>query len=416
MDLLLFLGSGVSVESGMPSVGDLTDYVLGKPVTVGDATWRAADSPVLRERYDGPRGVSLAAVHRLLNGLARVDGLYRRRVGRYPARAGGYARSGAIYRGEATYEDLYTLCERVHQSESGMSDNTADDAFVERMVRGVRAMTEGESTDARVEHLSRVAGIARRFIEDAVAELLADRPAIGLDVVARLAAAPWLGRLDVVTLNHDRLVEQVLRGAGVTYADGFGPPDGEVRWFDDATYDAPGVTRRVIKPHGSTDWYPFRPEKGGPYRLGTCAAADPSECRDGRGRRLVPQSPTPSFLTGLGKPVLYHTGPFADLHYRFLEALRGHTTLLVSGYGWGDLVVNHRLLGWLERSRRHALVLFHRNPEALVDRSMLLASKFDNLVETGRFVLDRRWLSEVPPAGIEQAVRKASGSAGGTSE
>jgi hypothetical protein len=70
------------------------------------------------------------------------------------------------------------------------------------------------------------------MIESTVASLLYCTDAKGLDLVSDLAMSDLVDELNIVTLNHDTLVEQVLAANGIDFSDGFGGPDGDVRWFE----------------------------------------------------------------------------------------------------------------------------------------------------------------------------------------
>jgi hypothetical protein len=71
--------------------------------------------------------------------------------------------------------------------------------------------------------------------EDLTKMLFVSRPGEG-DATARLrelAESAEIAQLNIVTLNHDTLVEQFLSASGIAFADGFGTRDGDVRWSDD---------------------------------------------------------------------------------------------------------------------------------------------------------------------------------------
>lgn len=68
----------------------------------------------------------------------------------------------------------------------------------------------------------------------------------------------------------------------------------------------------------------------------------------------------------------------------------------MSGYGWGDTVINFRIMNWLGYSERNAIQLLHRSPEDLIDRSMQLAEAYRPFVKKKRLVLADKWLSETP--------------------
>lgn len=98
---------------------------------------------------------------------------------------------------------------------------------------------------------------ASALIEQEVAERLQADHVLGLDLILELAQSDQIERLDIITLNHDTLVEQLLTENKIPFVDGFGEQDGSVRWFDDALFDAADARVRIVKPHGSVNWYSF---------------------------------------------------------------------------------------------------------------------------------------------------------------
>ena len=65
--------------------------------------------------------------------------------------------------------------------------------------------------------------------------------------------------------------------------------------------------------------------------------------RDGRGQPLEDVGMTPSFLTGVSKVFSYNRGAFADHNYMLLSLLQSERTMVMSGYGWGDIPINFQL-------------------------------------------------------------------------
>jgi len=67
---------------------------------------------------------------------------------------------------------------------------------------------------------------------------------------------------------------------------------------------------------------------------------------------------------------------------------------VISGYGFGDVAVNHQIDAWLERESANRIILLHEQPEQLRRRCMLLDGAFDRLVAQHRLVPVRKWLSD----------------------
>jgi hypothetical protein len=332
MNLILFLGAGVSKASGLPLTGELTDAILHSPPPIGGGHPRDPRPP---------SGDLLERIQRLLRIMA--DGDTRD------------AKSTAVFRGPTSYEDLFYLCEEMTNWRIGLADNSILTPFMKALERRARRILSGESVAARLNNLGLLASHARTFIQSASTRALRGGTPSGLDLIVELARAEPIKQLNIVTLNHDTLVEQLLAENGVEVADGFGPSDGDIRWHDDHLYDTSLAAVRLFKLHGSVNWYDF-PVNGLP-RPGLVVGEDSEELADHDGTPLKPLLPNPSFLTGGNKAIRYQHGIYIDLQYRFHELLRRCDVILMCGYGWGDLAINLRLDTWMERSRRKIILL-----------------------------------------------------------
>jgi hypothetical protein len=231
------------------------------------------------------------------------------------------------------------------------------------------------------------------FIESAVAKVLRAKYRSGLDLILALANSPKVQQLNIITLNHDTLVEQFLSANKVSSVDGFGVQDGGVRWFDDNVYESAEARVRLFKLHGSINWYSFL--HGGGSRTALLLARNALCAKDGTGKQLTARFARPSFLSGVNKSVAYQRGLFADIHFHFAELLRQCDHMLMSGYGWGDTVINFQLDTWLDRSQSNRITLLHKNSGKLRDKSLIMASGYDGWVKSGQLICIDRWLSEV---------------------
>ena len=68
--------------------------------------------------------------------------------------------------------------------------------------------------------------------------------------------------MSVFTLNHDTLLERTFRAAGLEFADGFGESVDGVRYWEPGRFEGPEPSRRLVKLHGSVDWFLLRPDGG----------------------------------------------------------------------------------------------------------------------------------------------------------
>lgn len=370
MKLLIFLGAGVSVPSQLPTAMELTDKLFQSSAINNEETRR---------------------VRGLLRLLQEYDTADIRRVGLYQ-HGEGFRASGAIYRGDAsTYEDLFYLCQQLNLWCMGLSDNSQTTPFMESLERSAGALLNGTTLEARLNDLSKLGRPACSYIESVTAETLRREYVTGFDLLLELALDPTVEVLNIATLNHDTLVEQFLSEKGIDYVDGFGERDGDVRWSDDRVYENPCARIRLLKLHGSVNWYSFKHGSG--LKTAILVGNDPSCARDASGVELRAERLSPSFLSGLNKSVSYHRGFYADVHFRFLELLRRCNRMIMSGYGWGDTAINFQLETWLDSARDNKAILLHADPRQLIDRSLIMATSYDWWLNSGRLVALEQWLA-----------------------
>jgi hypothetical protein len=223
----------------------------------------------------------------------------------------------------------------------------------------------------------------------------------GLDRVLELANSPHVSKLTIVTLNHDTLIEQLLTSNQIHYTDGFGNPDGDVKWFEDAFSDDTKI--RLIKLHGSISWW----GQGGDKVLQPVNITDnnPTIWKNNKNELIEDIRSVPSFLTGVSKVYSYNRGVFADQNYRFLQALHSDNMMIMSGYGWGDIPINFQLQNWLNRNKKNNLILLHRDPTDLADKSLELRHIYNKYTTRGQIIPIEKWLSETPLTEIQGFIR-----------
>lgn len=379
MKLIVFLGAGVSVPSGLPKVDQLTEMIFHAPYHQD-----------LDRNFVSGR--NLDAVSRKTDQTPIVRA-FLRCLRSFDERGC----KNAVYRGTPTYEDLFSLCEAIRLWHLGLADNSILTSFVESVERAARQILEGKSRKARMKQLGSLAMEARRFLEAVVVRALESHSITGLELILELAKSPAIEHLSIVTLNHDTLVEQYLGQEGIDVVDGFGPRDGDVRWYDDRIYDLNPGKVRLFKLHGSVNWREFI----GKSRPAIFLGPDIGHIKDGQQNQLKLSLRSPSFLTGVNKATAYQRGIYADAHFRFHEVLRQCQLVVMSGYGWGDTAINWRFDTWLDQDRRNAIILLHPRPTEIADRSPIVGSAYDYWIRNRQLLPISKWLCEASICDLE---------------
>jgi hypothetical protein len=372
MRLILFLGSGVSLASGLPTVPQLMSRLQRSAIYLDQKGQFQHGKPPDFESND-----KVTQIRRFLRLLASLDKRDQQKA-------------ATVFRTATTYEDLFALCLEINTWASGQTDNALTTPFIELVEHKAGATLLAKGRPARIKEICRLAAKSAGFIRFVVANALAETMPAGLDLILELAGSSQISQLDIVTLNHDTLLEHLLNRAGIEFVDGFSKRDGDVRWYDETVFDA--VSRiRLIKLHGSINWYEFsRNNRASPAIL---LGADPAVAKDGDGKVLLSWSQTPQFIAGGTKELFYQNGIYADLHYRFLEILRRADRIVMSGYGWGDRGISNQLERWIDRSLSNRIILLYEKPEMLAERSVILAEGYNRLVRRRQLIPIGQWLS-----------------------
>ncbi len=392
--MLLFLGSGVSLASGLPGVDEITTKVLE-----GSYFQDPDQRGIFYEENDieGRDVKPVKNIQNFLSLLKTVDEHHLKTIAPYSS--GGKTRyTGSIYRQQTSYEDLIHLSEQINQCGVGLTDNAMTAAFVAGIEEQAKNLLPGETPAERLKSLVKLSRLASGLIEWVVAKNLKAKKIEGLDLIVDLAKNATDERLDIVTLNHDTLVEQLLDAHNIPYVDGFGPRDGDVRWYDDSSYDSSDARVRIFKPHGSANWFRF---SGNSYPA-MVVGSGPQNCHTANGTALKNYTSKPSFLSGGAKVIAYNKDIFSEMFYRFHQALREQNFMIMSGYGWGDTPVNFRIMNWMGYGPQNKIMLLHERPDELSDRCMTLDEVYGSFVENGRMILANKWLSDTTYDDVEQ--------------
>ncbi len=290
---ILLLGSGISIPAGMPGVTALTQQVISGQNVV---------------RYAGSFLVLDAAAPNESD-LVRDDEVILRLVRALAERASDFYGRYAQAR-EIDYEELAFLTTQLADCVLEY-ENPA----LAPLLRELRDELHLPQAKAVVD----IASAATDYILGSLWSILR-RPPIRLDhldtLIAYCRAQP--DGVALVTLNHDTVLEQALRRAGLAFTDGFEEepvhqPADELRSWSDS-FPEPV---RLLKLHGSVNWYRIwiddrqvvvRSDAADPYHLGE--------------RFDFPADARGQFLAGTFNKALAYSSPvYADEHARFHEWL-----------------------------------------------------------------------------------------------
>ena len=240
MKVLLFLGSGISYESGVPCVSKLTKQVL-----LGD--WHKHTDMVF---YPNNKDEFVSRLQSFLK-ILKKD-------------ADNYLIERGSRKDKTNYEDLFYLCRQIHDHERAEIINPAVCPYVERMLKETSHLCVPLSSTDRQVTLVDLAERACDFIQCVVWHSIPlDTNPLGLSLISELASSDQIDSMDIVTLNHDILIEKQLLQEDIRFSDGFGEPVGDARYYDSGLLSKNSHKVRLIKLHGATNWFHLREERNG---------------------------------------------------------------------------------------------------------------------------------------------------------
>jgi hypothetical protein len=256
------------------------------------------------------------------------------------------------------YEDLYSLCLRLENHELSQRPDPGLTRFRDTVFRSTAQFHRRYLGGCFYgnEPLAAISARSRGFINETVRQLLRpQRETQGeLHLVVETIRAYGGEHVDVLTLNHDLLLEDALTKAGIAWTDGFETPlstDSKALQFDREAFTKPGRVR-VLKIHGGCDWYLclMAPKRWSPLKF-----------LSGAERWRYPTDYDQSqILTGsTTKGDSYTRCVFGELNWEARKLLREHDRIVCSGYGWRDEAFNAMLKDWSDEHEDARMLLLH---------------------------------------------------------
>ena len=373
---ILFLGSGISLSSGLPSVTDIS-----KKIYSGNYNYHKGelqDFKYVAENYKEDE--TILRIRSLLKLIEQLDHDLISDSGPFKMGAKLY-HSGALFKNMTTYEDLYFIISEIAKTSQGLSNNSMTNAMILHIEANAGGILTGDSKYERIIDLNKLCTKCTDYLDWLIPKILIHKRVEGLDLVLDLAKSGK--NISIITLNHDLLIEDLFQKNGISYDDGF--DNNSSREFSDFVGFNESSTIKLIKPHGSINWM-F--DKAEICRLNTL---DVLEQKDYRLLKI---------LTGTNKILSYNMGVFSEMFFYMHKSMAVSNRMIMSGYGWGDEGINMRLNRWIDKDNSK-LIILHQNPSQLQESSYSLSSIMDNYIKNGKIICINSWLSNVKYSDIE---------------
>jgi len=385
--LMFFFGAGVSFPSGLPGARELTQRLTSK------SWFRHTDD----RYYEGPsmagwEGIDYGRVaQELVRNLLRREDRYRASRKAPPT----------------NYEDVFSLLDRLisestgqrYSLDSGTLLRSLESRWLKKHNEGLKYPWTDNPYASALQH-------AQYLIQGVIrTELGRNVPVVGFDLLKSCRDCGLAGRYDFATLNHDLLLERFLSSIELPVADGFADIRGDAAFYSEESLRV-ALGSRLMKLHGSIDWYLLRDDgKDDDATLFEGIAKTPGDswhCRTPGGWVYSPLKGEPEVVTGThSKEAAYSDGIFRSQMLVFEETLRQTERVVCCGYSWRDSGINVRFRTWLKSNPATRLIVLHKNvPELEATPGWRWFDWYDDLIKKSRVVIVPKWLCETTLADI----------------
>ncbi len=332
----LLLGAGISIPAGLPSTGEITKELFENKTVFLNPILEKDDELVLR---------FLKLIYR------KIKGFYKNKT--------------------INYEDIYYVTTQIKdyliEYENPIVADFTEDIIDELAQFYYQNYSTGKE---KLENkLPQIASMAGKYINDVTTQLLRNDKikTNHLSFIEEIVADKSVENLNIFTLNHDVVIERYLKDNKIDYYDGFiyekvnSLKDYDIRlWQADFINATQNI--RLLKLHGSIDWYKIKTEDFNLYqRYFFAQIGDISKLKYFSG------DTSPLILTGRFNKILeYNRSIYVDLHYNFYRILPTTNILLISGYSFNDKGINSWLIDWMYAVEEHRIVLIHPRPDKCI--------------------------------------------------
>jgi len=335
-------GSGVSYVSEIPGIATITEKVLS-----GDNVGRQADSiyyigsgqPYLQQKV----AECINLIKHIHDDIANFYTLIQE--------------DHAV-----NYEDIYYVLKQINDSFNLEFENPAINSLIEKL-QANEDFSNGKLRD--------VAREAIKYIECIVWQMISYRKFTfdQFDIIIDLFKE--LNLKNIVSLNHDTVLDTYLQNRNVDYYDGFNYTEYKFpQWL--GFENAPPNIINFLKLHGSIDWFEvgvLKPQRGNEiFKLPNDIYIQAVHHEDEKFWGTT--DGTPKILVGTFNKMLgYLSGIFEILYDLFKGKLKESNILIVSGYGFGDKGINTQLSNWLNYESSIKMIIIHPNKNELILKS-----------------------------------------------
>jgi hypothetical protein len=314
---------------------------------------------------------------------------------------------------DMNYEDIYFIIDQIENSLLGEFENPIADHFLEGIKNEIAQILEEHPSEIINERDSRwLLSEVKNYIHDVVWRLLSQTSDQFeyLENIVESCLDVDIEKVDIFTLNHDLLMESFLGKQKIDYDIGFGPSYFDVRYWDPTILEESKKKVRLIKLHGSINWFTFPPNKFSSrnYSIGMIEnrEIDPWHTLDPDGNPQYSSGGRPEILVGTYNKMLHYINEvYADLHCLFRKSLCEIDHLIVCGYGFGDKGINSQVNSWMYLPSFNHMTIIHPNPDNLrKDARGLITKNWESWEREGQLTIIKKQIEHTSWVDIKRSL------------
>ena len=386
MKIGCLFGSGISLKAGYKGFSDITDIILS-----GEGISHHTDS----EYYFLPPTYSHLGINEddNVNRITNFLKLIYNENKQYNKEFNNNF--------SPNYEDLYYIVRQLHDEIYGEQENLIVRKYIQSLEINSDSMLTAKNQGFYHNFtFNDLINEIMTYINNVVTNLLY-KPKDDISYLAILTELLVNGDIEYIeifSLNHDLLIETYFEQKKILFCDGFGSPKGDIKHFDLELFDKKNNIN-LYKLHGSSNWYRYRynnTDWRGEF-IGKPIIDDINYTKDENGNYLRYLVNTSMILIGtFNKLIDYNSGIFSELFCLFSNKLDQLNILLISGYGFGDVGINTKIIEWYYNDSQNKIILIHKNHDKLKEKARgAISNKWDNWIQEKRLIIINKWFEEV---------------------
>lgn len=338
---VFLIGSGLSCAEGFPSIEEITDEIYSL-----EDTYKSSNSHFYRGEKR-PEEELFPEYYEYNTIIKKIIDEIKKEIEQY------YRKEYQI-----NYEEIYYMIKQIEDKYE--NENPAILAFIEKLKQEINPLLNiNINFDESVLN-------AVKYIENIVWNVLAKKVENSTILNFLLKELPRI-EINIFSLNHDYLIEQILQENKINYINGFKPLTNEIKAWDHNLFDKKSRIK-LYKLHGSISWVRYSVDDFRGYFYADIGINDIYHLKDIDGKFLWPVD-DPRFLIGTVNKVIEYTREiFSELFYQFHKILKKTNLLIIIGYGFKDKGINSKIIEYMFYSLNKKIIIIDlKNKEELME-------------------------------------------------